>query len=179
MTRTSIRIASVAVLLLMWVAVAHAGGKKRVVVLGLQGPKADKFHDDIEKIIQKKHTIVPLDKWNMIAEELDAKTGGEKNFKKIAKKLKVDGIVEGRVEKRREEYIVRLKLREGKTGEVVGNPVDTKAEGPRIDGKAQRDITDELVEQINQLESNRTSAGSGDDDEDKPTKATKKVAAKD
>jgi hypothetical protein len=114
----------------------------------------------------------------MIADELDAKSGGEKNFKKIAKKLKIDGIVEGRVEKRREEYILRLKLREGKTGEVIGNPVDTKAEGPRIDGKAQRDITDELVEQINQLESNRATGG-GDDDEDKPAKTTKKVASKD
>src|SRR5262245_15172173 len=175
MTRTPIRIASVAVLLLMWVAVAHAGGRKRVVVLGLSGPKAEKFHDDIEKIIQKKHTVVPLDKWNMIAEELDAGKGGEKNLKKVAKKLKIDGIVEGKIEKRREEYIVRLKLREGKSGEVVGNPIDTKAEGPRIDGKAQRDITDELVEQISQLDSNR--GGGGDEDEEKPGK--KKVASKD
>jgi hypothetical protein len=155
--------------------VAQAG-RKRVVVLAFEGPKGDKFHDDLVKLIKKTHTVVPTDKWNGTAEELDAGALSEKNVKKVAKKLKVDAIVEGKIEKRRDEFIIRLKLREGKSGEVIGNPIDTKADGPQIDGRAQRDLKDELVDAIGNVESNHLGGSISDDDDDKsPKKAAKKT----
>src|SRR5512141_1525192 len=74
--------------------VAHAG-RKRVVVLDFEGPKSDKFHDDLVKLIKKTHTVVPTDKWNGTAEELGAGSASEKDIKKVAKKLKIDAVVEG------------------------------------------------------------------------------------
>ena len=160
--------------LLLVPALAQAGGRKRVVVLEFEGPKAEKFHDDLVKLVKKSHTVVSLDKWNGTAEELDASKANEKNFKKVAKKLKVDAIIQGKIDKRRDEYIIKLKLREGKTGELVGEGIDTKAEGPRIDGKAQQDLKDELIDAISNVDANRASGGGGDDDEeeeeDKPAK---------
>jgi hypothetical protein len=155
-------------------AILGAGGvakaeRKRVVVLDFEGPKGDKFHDDLVKLIKKTHTVVPTDKWNGTAEELDASTVSEKNFKKVAKKLKIDAIVEGKIEKRRDEFIIRLKLHEGRSGAQIGSSIDTKAEGPRIDGRAQRDLKDELVDAIGKVESNRM-AGGGDDDDARPAK---------
>jgi hypothetical protein len=141
--------------------VAEAG-RKRVVVLDFEGPKGDKFHDDLVKLIKKTHTVVPTDKWNGTAEEMDASAVSEKNIKKVAKKLKIDAVVEGKIEKRRDEFIIRLKLHEGRSGELVGNPIDTKADGPRIDGRAQRDLKDELVDAIDNVESNHL--GTSDDD---------------
>ena len=140
--------------------VAEAG-KKRVVVLDFEGPKSGKFHDELVRIIKKTHTIVSTDKWNGTAEELDAADVSDKNVKKVAKKLKVDAIVEGKIEKRRDEYIIRLKLRSGVSG-AVGASVDTKAESPKIDGRAQRDINDELIEAI----ANTGGGGGGGDDAD-------------
>src|ERR1044071_10117688 len=64
--------------------------RKRVVVLEFEGPRADKFHDDLVKLIKKTHTVVPTDKWNGAAEQLDAGTLSGKNVKKAAKKLKAD-----------------------------------------------------------------------------------------
>src|ERR1041384_6012885 len=111
--------------------------RKRVVVLELEGPKADKFHDDLVKLLGKTHTVVPTAKWNGTADELDASAGTEKNLKKGARKLKIDAIVEGSIEKRRNDFIIRLKLREGRTGALIIQSIDTKASGPRIDARAQ------------------------------------------
>ena len=168
---------ALALALFVGLGAANAGGRKRVVVLDFDGPKAEKFHDDLVKLIKKSHTVIATDKGNGAAEELEAtKPDSSKNIKKVAKKLKVDGVIEGKVEKRRDEYIVQLKLRAGSSGELVGNRIDTKADGPRIDGKAARDIKDELIGAIEDLEANH--GGGGDDDDDaKPAK--KKKAADD
>jgi hypothetical protein len=146
---------------------AFAGGRKRIVVLDFEGPKGEKFHDDLVKLLKKGNTVVSTEKWNGTAEELDATKFTEKNVKKVARKLKIDGVISGKVEKRRDEYIVQLKLRAGKTGELVGNRVDTKAESAKLDGKASRDIKEELLPAIAELEANH--GGGGDDEEDTST----------
>ncbi|HUJ57399.1 MAG TPA: hypothetical protein VLX92_02870 [Kofleriaceae bacterium] len=164
--------------LVLWTGLAHAGGRKRIVVLDFEGPHADQFHEDLVKLIKKHHTVVPTDKWNGVAEDLDAAKITEKNVKKVARKLKIDGVVEGRIEKRRDEYIVQLKLRAGGSGELVGNRVDTRADGPKLDGQASRDIKDELIGAIDELEANH-GGDSGDDDtadDDSGSKKHKKVA---
>ena len=153
-------------------------GRKRVVVLELEGPKAEKFHDDLVKLIKKTHTIIPVDKWNGIAEELDASSPNDKNIKKVAKKLKIDAVITGKIEKRRDEYIIQLKLREGKSGNMVGSRIDVKSEGPRIDGQATSDLKDELIAAIDGVASNR-GGGSDDESEDEEKPAKKKAGKKD
>ena len=157
-------------------ALAQAGGRKRVVVLELEGPKAEKFHEDLVKLIKKSHTVIPIEKWNEKAEELDASKASDKNFKKVAKKLKVDAIITGKIDKRRDEYIIKLKLRMGKTGALVGEGVDTKADGPRIDGKAAKDLKDELIDAIGNVDANRS--GGGEDEDEEEDKPVKKVVKK-
>src|SRR5688500_16458556 len=159
--------------LCLWVGNADAG-RRRVVVLDFEGPKAEKFHDDVVKLIKKSHTVLNVDKWNEQADELDAGKLTEKNVKKIAKKLKVDAVVTGKIEKRRDEYIIRLKLRAGTTGEIVGNSVQTKAEGPRLDAQAQRDVKDELIAAIEELDANRGGDDEEEEEEDTPKKKKKK-----
>lgn len=140
--------------------------RKRVVVLDLDGPSGAKFHAELVKLIKKTHTVVPIGKWNGVAEELSAADSSEKSLRKVARKLKVDAIVEGKIEKRRDEYIIRLKLREGKSGEVIGDSIDTKAEGTRIEGRAQKDLRSELVDAIDNVKSNRSGGGSTMEDEE-------------
>jgi hypothetical protein len=158
-------------LLLLLCGVANAG-RKRIVVLEFEGDKAEKFHEDVVRLIKKSHTVVSLDKWNGTAEELSATKPTDKNIKKVAKKLKIDGVVTGTVEKRRDEYILRLKLRSGASGELVGNTVNIKSESAKLDGTAAKDLKDELIDSIGGLESNRDGGGGGDDEaeEEKPKK---------
>jgi hypothetical protein len=168
-------IASISRLLAVAVAVAAVlgvgrvaeAGRKRVVVLEFEGPRSEKFHDDLVRLIKKTHTVVPAEKWNGAAEQLGAGTRSGRDVKKVARKLKIDAVVEGKIEKRRDEFIIRLKLRAGKSGELIGDSIDTKADGPRIDGRAQKDLKDELVGKIDDIESNHDGAG-GDDEDDAP-----------
>ncbi len=143
-------------------AIAEAG-RKRVVVLDLDGPKAEKFHEDLVKLLKKTHTVVPTKKWMSTAEDLGADKLTDGNIKKVAKKLKIDAIVTGKIEKRRSDYIIQLKIRAGKTGAVTGQRIDTSSEGPRIDAKAATDLKNELVAAIDTMKANR---GGGDDDEE-------------
>ncbi len=152
---------------------AGAAPRKRVVVLDFDGPKADKFHDDLVGLVKKKYTIVPTDKWNGIAEELDATSPTDANVKKIAKKLKIDGVITGKIEKRRDDYLLHLKLRNGKTG-AVANSADTKSSSPRLDDKSSSDIKDELLDAIDQLGGGDAKGGDDDDDDAKPAVADKK-----
>ena len=126
-SRASISSWLVLAVLLLSVGVANAGGRKRVVVLEFEGDKAEKFHEDVVKLIKKSHTVISIDKWNGTAEEMSATKPTDKNIKKVAKKLRVDGVVSGVVEKRRDEYILRIKLRAGTSGEVVGSQVNIKS----------------------------------------------------
>lgn len=139
--------------------------RKRVVILEFSGPKADRFHSDIVKLVKRSHTVISSDKWYGIANDLGADKINAKNVAKVAKKLKVDGVITGKVDKRRDEYIITLRIRAGTTGELTGMTVRTKADGPRLGGQAQRDIKDELLGAIDELEKNR-GGGGGDDDEE-------------
>ncbi|HEY1549594.1 MAG TPA: hypothetical protein VGG28_17320 [Kofleriaceae bacterium] len=146
-------------MLVLATGIAHADGK-RVVVLDFDGPKAEKFHDAIVKAIEKKaNTVVATDKWNGAAEELQATKLNKRNARKIAKRLKVDGIVSATIEKNDEGYVVHLKLRAGKSGAVVAEQIDLKAEGTKL---SKKEINDQLVGAIDNLEAN----GGGSKDED-------------
>lgn len=144
---------------------AEAGRRRRVVVLDFDGPKAEKFQAGVVKLIKRNHTVVSIDVWTRVADELNASKLTEKNLKKVARKLKIDGIVTGEIEKRRDEYLIRLKLKAGTTGELVGSRVDTKSRTAKLDAKAQREINDELIAAIDELELNRGSGDVVDDSE--------------
>jgi hypothetical protein len=152
---------AVLAMLCLLVSTAYAG-KKRVVVLDFEGDNAESIHASVVKLLKKSYTVVSTSKWNDKAEELGATKVSEKNVKKVAAKLKVDGVITGKVDKRRDEYIIKLKLRSGSTGELIGNSVSTKTDKTKLDAQAKRDIKDELIGAIDGLESN----GAGGDDEE-------------
>ena len=151
--------------LLLGTGVANAG-RKRLVVLEFEGDEADAIQTSFVKFLKKTHTVVSIDKWNTAADELGATKINEKNIKKVAKKLKIDGIITGNVEKRRDEFIIRLKLRSGASGTLVGNQVNAKTDATKLSKTAKGDIEDELYGQIDGLEAVR----GGDAEEEEPAK---------
>jgi hypothetical protein len=162
-----------ALLLVAGFAARAEAERKRVVILPFDGDeKAEKFHGALVKLIKKSHTVVSTSKWETTAEGMSADKVTDGNIKKVAKKMKVDGVIEGTISKRRDEYIIKLKLRSGTSGKVIAK-VDTKSEGTKLDGQASRDIKDELVDAVDNLESVR--GGGGEEEEEaKPAKKPKK-----
>ncbi len=163
------------VVLLLGTGVANAG-RKRLVVLDFEGDEAEKIQTSFIKFVKKTHTVVGIDKWNEAAEELGATKINEKNVKKVAKKLKIDGIITGNVEKRRDEYIIRIKLRSGSSGALVGSQVNAKSDAPKLSKTAKTDIEDELYGQIDGLEAVR--GGGGEDAEEEEEKVEEEKPSK-
>ena len=162
-----------ALLLVAGFAARAEADRKRVVILPFDGDeKAEKFHGALVKLLKKNHTVVSTSKWETTAEGLSADKVTDANIKKVAKKMKVDGVIEGTISKRRDEYIIKLKLRSGTSGKVIAK-VDTKAEGTKLEGQASRDIKDELVDAVDNLESVRGGGGE-EEEEPKPAKKPKK-----
>ncbi len=151
--------ALVALVALAWPGVAHA--RKRLVVLEFTGPKAEEFQADLEKILKKRHSLVPQAKWDAAADDLGATKLTDANVKRIAGKLNVDGVIVGKSEKRGSRYYLHLKLRAGASGKVLAEPeVIERSGGLGPDG---RDTIDEsLLPVIDEL----PKLGGGDDDED-------------
>ncbi len=106
--------------------------RKRIAVLAFEGPRAKTFRAAVVKLIKRRHTVIAAEVWNRAAEDLDVERVTEKNIRRVAQKLKLDGVVTGTVERRRDDYIVRLKLKAGSTGELVGSRVDVNVRGARL-----------------------------------------------
>lgn len=175
-SRSSRVLVAIAVLLLT-TGVA-AAGRKRVAVLDFEGADAAKVQKGVIALIKKSHTVITQDKWDDAASDLGASSLSEKNVKKVAKKLKLDGVVSGEVEKRRGEYIIRIKLRAGTTGELVGKGVNVKSSSSRLDSSSQDDLQAELVGEITSLDQNRGTSKSDDDDEEEERPSKKKPVKK-
>lgn len=140
-------IASVYAVVVMSVGVAHAEKKKRVVVLEFEGKSAEKFHESVEKLVEKKSDVelVPTDKWNSTAANIAADGKLAERIRKVAKKLHVDAVITGKIEKKSGTYTVKLKLRDGKTGETVGNAAEIKSEEPKFDKASRKELRDGLI----------------------------------
>jgi len=153
--------------------VAEAG-RKRLVVLEFTGPKADDFRDDVEKLLKKSHSVVPLKKWQSTAKGLNATRVNEKDVKKVARKLAIDGVVTGKVEKRGSRYLVHLTLRDGTTGKTVAAPdlVERKA---AISADGRDTIKQELLPAIDDLSSGGDDEDEevDDEDDDRPSMGSK------
>jgi hypothetical protein len=175
-SRSSRVLVAIAVLLLT-TGVA-AAGRKRVAVLDFEGADAEKVQKGVVALIKKSHTVVTQDKWDDAASDLGASSLSEKNIKKVAKKLKLDGVISGEVEKRRGEYIIRIKLRAGTTGEFVGKGVNVKSSSSRLDSSSQDDLQAELVGEITGLDQNRGTVKDDDEDEEEEARPSKKKPAK-
>ncbi|HUQ08382.1 MAG TPA: hypothetical protein VM261_38085 [Kofleriaceae bacterium] len=153
-------LAAAALLLIVVLAPGLAEARRRIVILEFTGPKAEDFQTDVEKMLKKSHSIVPTKKWDAAADDLNAKKVSEKNVKKVAKKLSIDGVIVGRVEKRGSRYILHLQLREGRSGKTVAAPdIVERDEGLSVDGRDT--IKQELLPIIDDL----PAAGGDDDDE--------------
>src|SRR5689334_6386621 len=85
---------AVVVAVLLFFGFAHAEGRKRLVVLDFDGDEeAASIHKSMVKFLKKDHTVITVEKWNEAAEKLGATKITEKNVKKVAKDLKVDGVI--------------------------------------------------------------------------------------
>jgi hypothetical protein len=142
-----------ALFLALWLmSAAHAAhaGRKRVAVLSFTGPSAEKIRGEVIKLVQASHTVISLAAWQKTAKAQSATQVTTVNVKKVARKLGVDAVIEATITKGRGGFNVRLRLREGATGETLENML-IKTAGPRFGKAAQYDLEDDVFDVIASL----------------------------
>lgn len=139
-----------ALCLVLCAATARADARKRVVILEIDAPGGAKVSAAIAQVIKKTHTVVSTREWNRAAAQLSATATTPRSMKKVARKLRIDAIVEASIEKRAARYVIRIKLHDGANGAYVGQMKTTSA-SLGLDRVGQKSVKDGLVYEISAL----------------------------
>ncbi|MBA3452988.1 MAG: hypothetical protein H0T42_07845 [Deltaproteobacteria bacterium] len=135
------------VLLVLLSPSAYAEARKRVVVLALEGPKADAARTEVVRLIKRQHAVIKKGLWERAAKSKSAAKIDPKAIKRTAREMEVDAIVSGTVEKLKSTYRVRFQVRSGDTGEIIGQ-LRAAFDGSSFDRTARAVIRDDLVDLI-------------------------------
>lgn len=131
-------------ILLVSITSAHAESRKRVVVLLLEGPKADVARTELVALIKKHHAVIKKGLWERSAKSKSAAKFDSTAIQRTAREMAVDAVVSGNVERVKSKYRVRLHIRSGTTGEVIGQ-LRTAFDGTNFDRTARGVIRDDLI----------------------------------
>lgn len=125
---------------------AHADAK-RVVVLEFRGPGAARLHGAVTGLVNRGHDMVSPKAYWKAARRLDARRMRADDVRVVARQLKVDIVVEGKVVRRGSRSRLLLRMRDGATGEVFKTyavPLRTQ----RLDSRVRRSLGRKLVRDI-------------------------------
>src|SRR5688572_23625670 len=128
-----------------------AWAKRRVVVLGFDGPKSGASQAAVTAAVKKKHTVVPATKWVKTARKLRAKKSTNKNVAKVAKELKIDAIVVGSMKRKKNRWSVTVSVREGKSGKTLDS-VTVRLSSPKPDKEAKAELAANVLQLIEQAD---------------------------
>ncbi len=137
-----------------------AMAKKRVVVLGFDGPQSGKAEAAVVAAVKKKHTVVSAGQYSKAQKKLKIKKLSDKNVARIAAEIQVDAIVTGKIKRKGAKWSLTLVVREGVSGKVKGQ-AKIALRAPRIDARAKTDIAAKVLPLVNKT---RAIAGASSDD---------------
>jgi hypothetical protein len=124
--------------------------RPKVVVLEFKGEEREKIQTQAKIVFFEKMDIVPESDLDSMIKKLNIEPKGPQNLAKLGTSLKVIAIIQGNITKKGKKYILEIKIRNTKDGDVIGI---TKI-GPFRLAKAKRHIKihlKEILDYINQL----------------------------
>jgi hypothetical protein len=93
--------------------------KQRVVVLEIERTKSPHFRSAINDALEQRYQVVHRSDYNRTARKLKAKAMTRKNIAKVSGELNLDAVVQGRVVRRGKRFVLRLRVREARSGKQV------------------------------------------------------------
>ncbi len=142
---------------------AEAGGKKKIVLLTFGGPKASRVQQGVVKLMQPYATVVPGKVFIDAADKVPGYHPDPAGVARVSKQIQVHGLLLGKVSKSGRDYSLTLQIREGRSGEFVGDGITVPLRGGRLIGAAKRKLGRELKVVLNDLPDPAGQEGAGDD----------------
>jgi hypothetical protein len=130
---------------------AAEAARKRLVLLDFKGPKAAKIQRGVVKLLKPSATVASSKAFLRAAREVEGYAPDATGVSKVAAKLKVHGVLTGKVQKRGSRYKLTVQLLEGRSGEMVGEGIVVPLKRGRLDSSARRKLARELRAQVAEL----------------------------
>lgn len=140
-----------------------AGANKRIAVLAVKGADTDSLDDAVERIVGDCCVVISDAKYLRTAKSVGARTLRPSHVRKVAERIRADGVVRGWLQRDGDRYLFRLRLYEGATGEVV-KKLAIRIDDERISSKLSRAIAKRLYAAIEDLRPLRRSRSYDDED---------------
>lgn len=137
---------------------ASAQAEGRVVILNFTGPQSSKFQKQVEPLVRDSADVVSSARFRKATKQLRRFKANRNGLRKIARRLKLTGFIEGKVTRRRGKFTLSLSFRDAQ-GDVLSDEVTVTSKRPRLSPKEKKRVRRELSRVLGKL-------GDGGEDED-------------
>lgn len=132
---------------------AADAAKKKVVVLDFKGPKAAPVQKKVVALLKKTATVINQAKFTATSKKVKGFKANAAGVSKVAKKLKAHAVVSGKVTKKKAKYKLTIQVREGRSGDFVGDDIVVTMKGGKLSKAQEKKIARELKAAISDLPS--------------------------
>jgi len=123
---------------------AHAQKKKRIAVLEFSGPRASRFQSGVVKVLKRSARVISQKQFTRAARKVKGFKANAEGVSKVARRLDAHGVLTGKVTRRRGKFRLTIRMREGASGEFVGDDIVVTSRAPRLTRAHERKIAREL-----------------------------------
>ncbi len=96
-----------------------ARAERRVVVLDFDGTRSPILHEDVRDLLEARFELVPSRTYERAARRMHAETFKAPHVARVSHAIAADAVVGGRLEKRRDHYVLHLRIFSGADGELL------------------------------------------------------------
>ncbi|HUH05212.1 MAG TPA: hypothetical protein VML75_24605 [Kofleriaceae bacterium] len=150
LTGTLVGIAAIAALL---AAPSLADAQKRIVVLEVEGARNGALRASLAQIVGDENRVIDGAKYTRLAKRMKAGKLTPENVALVAAKLEADGVIESMIVADRDQYMLRLRVREGATGRTV-KKLAIKLKKPALSRGMQEQLSERLLDAVDGLRFN-------------------------
>lgn len=119
---------------------AHAD---KLALVPFNGPKAAAMQREVASAVPRRHKLIGASRYARTARRLKARKPTGANVKKVAARLKADGVIIGSTKRAGGKYKLTVWLRDGATGKVVGS-VNLQSKRARLSKAQKRKLRTQL-----------------------------------
>jgi len=143
-------IAALAIGLVISFSDSDAAAEKRLVMLKIKGDRNSRIGKSLRRMLDNEHKILDGSTYELAAEKMDATRLIPRNIRKVASKIEADGVLAGRLRRRRGRYELKLLVLEGRSGKAI-KVLTVRLRRRRLSRRMRRAIVKRLLGAIDEL----------------------------
>lgn len=130
-----------------------ASAQKRIVVLEVEGARDRTLRGSLAKIVGDENRVIDGAKYTRLAKRMKARKLTPENVALVAAKLEADGVIESMIVADSDQYMLRIRVREGATGRTI-KKLAVKLKKPSLSRGMREQLSERLLDAVDELRFN-------------------------